>query len=163
LQAVPEAPAALRARYGPVTTKTKDSQMRIVHSLDELLELPREPAVNGYGAREALRLEIPRLTSDATSRAQESLNRLQERCGSMAAAGVMLVMLIGGVFNLFQRNATILSVRALAELGVIVVLSFCFGALAKMIALSVTRWQFARRCREQYDMLSRLLERSAAH
>lgn len=137
--------------------------MRIVHSLDELLELPREPAVNGYGAREALRLEIPRLTSDATSRAQESLNRLQERCGSMAAAGVMLVMLIGGVFNLFQRNATILSVRALAELGVIVVLSFCFGALAKMIALSVTRWQFARRCREQYDMLSRLLERSAAH
>jgi hypothetical protein len=137
--------------------------MRIVHSLDELLELPREPAVNGYGAREALRLEIPRLASDATSRAQESLNRLQERCGSMAAAGVMLVMLIGGVFNLFQRNATIFNLRALAELAVVVVISFCFGALAKMIALSVTRWQFARRCREQHDVLSRLLERSTAH
>ena len=137
--------------------------MRIVHSLDELLELPREPAVNGYGAREALRLEIPKLAIEATSRAQESLNRLQERCGSLAAAGVMLVMLVGGVFNLFQRNATIFSFRALAELGVVAVISFCFGALAKMIALSVTRWQFARRCREQYDVLSRLMERSTAH
>jgi hypothetical protein len=137
--------------------------MRIVHSLDELLELPREPAVNGYGAREVLRLEIPKLTSDAASRAQESLNRLQERCGSLAAAGVMLVILVGGVFNLFQRNATLFSFRALAELAVVAVISFCFGALAKMMALSVTRWQFARRCREQHDVLSRLLERSAAH
>ena len=137
--------------------------MRIVHSLDELLELPREPAVNGYGAREALRLEIPRIATDATSRAQDSLNRLQERCGSMAAAGVMLVMLIGGVFSLFQRNPTLFTWRALAELAVIAVISFCFGALAKMVAQSVTRWQFARRCREQHDVLSRLLERSTAH
>ena len=137
--------------------------MRIVHSLDELLDLPREPAVNGYGAREALRLEIPKLASDATSRAQDSLNRLQERCGSAAAAGVMLVMLVGGVFSVFQRNTTILNFSALTELGAVVVISFCFGALAKMVTLSVTRWQFARRCREQYDVLSRLMQRSAAH
>ena len=136
--------------------------MRIVHSLDELLELPREPAVNGYGAREALRLEIPKLATDATSRAQESLNSLQERCGSLAAAGVMLVMLVAGVFNLFQRNATIFSFRALAQLAVVLVISFCFGALAKMVALSVTRWQFARRCREQYEELSRVMRGSAA-
>ena len=136
--------------------------MRIVHSLDELLELPREPAVNGYGAREALRLEIPKLATDATTRAQESLNSLQERCGSLAAAGVMLLMLIAGVFSLFQRNATIFSFRALAELAVVLVISFCFGALAKMVTLSVTRWQFARRCREQYEELSRVMQRSAA-
>ena len=42
--------------------------MRIVHSLDELLQLPSEPAVNGFHAREALRLEIPRIASDVTSR-----------------------------------------------------------------------------------------------
>lgn len=136
--------------------------MRIVHSLDELLDLPREPAVNGYGAREALRLEIPKLATDATSRAQESLNRLQERGGSAAAAGVMFVMLVGGVFSVFQRNTAILNFSALAELAVVVVISFCFGALAKMVALSVTRWQFARRCREQYDVLSRVMQRSAA-
>ena len=137
--------------------------MRIVHSLDELLELPREPGVNGYGTREALRLEIPSLASDASTRAQESLNRLQDRCGSLAAAGVMLVMLVAGVFNVFQRNATFLSLSALAELAAVVVISFCFGALAKMMALSFTRWQFARRCREQYEVLSRQLQRSAAH
>ena len=136
--------------------------MRIVHSLDELLDLPREPAVNGYGAREALRLEIPRLASDATSRAQESLNRLQERGGS-AAAGVMFVMLVAGVFSVFQRNTTMFNLGALTELAVVVVISFCFGALAKMVALSVTRWQFARRCREQYEVLSRVMQRSAAH
>ena len=135
--------------------------MRIVHSLDELLELPREPAVNGYGAREALRLEIPKLATDATSRAQESLNSLQERCGSLAAAGVMLVMLVAGVVNLFQRNATLFSFRALAQLAVVLVISVCFGALAKMVALSVTRWQFARRCREQYEELSRVMRGSA--
>jgi len=137
--------------------------MRIVHSLDELLDLPREPAVNGYGAREALRLEIPRLASDATGRAQDSLNRLQERGGSAAAAGVMFVMLVGGVFSVFQRNASMLNLNALAELAAVVVISFCFGALAKMIALSVTRWQFRRRCHEQYDVLSRLMQRSTAH
>jgi len=137
--------------------------MRIVHSLDELLDLPREPGVNGYGTREPLRFEIPRLASDASTRAQDSLNRLQERCGSLAAAGVMLVILVGGVFNMFQRNPTLLSWVALAELGAVLVISFCFGALAKMIALSFTRWQFARRCREQYEVLSQLLQRSAAH
>ena len=136
--------------------------MRIVHSLDELLELPREPGVNGYGTREALRLEIPSLASDASTRAQESLNRLQDRCGSLAAAGVMFVMLVAGVFNVFQRNSKILSLSALVELAAVVVISFCFGALAKMVTLSVTRWQFARRCREQYEELSRVMQRSAA-
>ena len=137
--------------------------MRIVHSLDELLELPREPGVNGYGSREALRFEIPKLASDASTRAQDSLNRLQDRCGSLAAAGVMLVMLVAGVFNVFQRNPTILTLRAIAELAAVVVISFCFGALAKMVTLSFTRWQFARRCRDVYEELSRLLQRSTAH
>ena len=37
----------------------------------------------------------------------------------------------------------------------------CLGAFGKMIALAFTRWQFARRCREQYDELSRLLREPA--
>jgi hypothetical protein len=137
--------------------------MRIVHSLDELLELPREPGVNGYGQREALRLEIPQLASDVSTRAQDSLNRLQDRGGSLAAAGMMFLMLVAGVFNVFQRNPKLLSLSALAELAVVLVISFGFGALAKMIALAFTRWQFARRCRAQYEVLSQLLQRSAAH
>jgi hypothetical protein len=137
--------------------------MRIVHSLDELLELPSEPCVNGYRAREPLRLEIPQLASDASTRAQDSLNSLQERCGSLAAAGVSFILLVAGVISIFQRNPTLFSWSALTELGVVLVIAFCFGVLAKMITLSFTRWQFARRCREQYEVLSQLLQRSAAH
>ena len=137
--------------------------MRIVHSLDELLELPREPGVNGYRAREPLRLEIPWLGSDASTRAQDSLNSLQERCGSLAAAGVMFLTLLAGVFKVFHEIPTILSLRALAGFAAVLAMSFCFGALAKMITLAFTRWQFARRCREQYEVLSRLLQQSAAH
>jgi len=135
--------------------------MRIVHSLDELLELPREPGVNGYGTREALRLEIPSLASDASTRAQESLNRLQERCGSLAAAGVMFLTLLAGVFKVFHENPSILNFKALAEFAGVLVISFCLGAVAKMMTLAITRWQFSRRCREQYEELSRLLQRAA--
>jgi hypothetical protein len=137
--------------------------MRIVHSLDELLELPSEPAVNGFRAREPLRLEIPRLASDASTRAQDSLNSLQERCGSLAAAGMMFLTLLAGVFKVFHENPSMLSLAALVQIAGVLVISFCFGAVAKMITLAFTRWQFARRCREQYEVLSRLLQRSTAH
>ncbi len=56
--------------------------MRIVHSLDELLELPREPGVNGYGAREALRLEIPKLAH----RRQHTARRTRSTACRIAAA-----------------------------------------------------------------------------
>jgi hypothetical protein len=137
--------------------------MRIVHSLDELLELPREPGVNGFRAREALRFEIPRIAPDHSTRAQDSLNRLQERCGSLAAAGTMFLALIAGVFKVFDRNPTLLSWQAMGELIAVFVISFCLGALAKMITLAVTRWQFARRCREHYEQLSRLVQGPTAH
>jgi hypothetical protein len=131
--------------------------MRIVHSLDELLQLPREPGVNGFRAREALRLEIPRLSSDVSTRAQDSLNRLQERCGSLAASSVMFLTLVVGVFKVFDRNSTFLNWRAVFEFAIVLGVSFCLGALAKMAALAFTRWQFTRRCREHYEKLSQLV------
>jgi len=137
--------------------------MRIVHSLDELLQLPLEPGVNGYRAREALRLEIPRLSSDVSSRAQDSLNRLQERCGSLAASSVMFLTLVVGVFKVFDRNSTFLSWGAVLEFAVVLLVSFGMGALAKMAALAVTRWQFARRCREHYEKLSQLVHGTPAN
>ena len=137
--------------------------MRIVHSLDELLELPREPGVNGFRARQSLRLEIPRIASDASTLAQDSLNTLQERCGSVAASGVMFLALVAGVFKVFDRNPTLLSWQALSELAAVLLISFGLGALAKIVALAFTRWQFARRCKEHYERLSRLVQGSAAH
>jgi hypothetical protein len=135
--------------------------MRIVHSLEELLELPRDEHVNGFRRRESLQLEIPTLNDHALTDAQDALNSLQERGGSLAAAGIMFLALIVGVTNVFLRNPSLFSGRALLELAVVLVVSFSLGAFGKMLALAFTRWQFARRCREQYDELSRLLREPA--
>jgi len=135
--------------------------MRIVHSLEELLELPRDEHVNGFGRRESLQLEIPPLNDHALTDAQDALNSLQERGGSLVAAGIMFLALIVGVTNVFLRNPSLFAGRALLELAVVLVISFSLGAFGKMIALAFTRWQFARRCREQYDELSRLLREPA--
>ena len=135
--------------------------MRIVHSIEELLELPRDEHVNGFRRRESLQLEIPTLNDHALTDAQDALNSLQERGGSLAAAGIMFLALIVGVTNVFLRNPSLFAGRALLELAVVLVISFSLGAFGKMIALAFTRWQFARRCREQYDELSRLLREPA--
>ena len=135
--------------------------MRIVHSLEELLDLPRDEHVNGFRRRESLQLEIPTLNDHALTDAQDALNSLQERGGSLAAAAIMLLALIVGVINVFLRNPSLFAGRALLELAVVLVISFSLGAFGKMIALAFTRWQFARRCREQYDELSRLLREPA--
>ena len=135
--------------------------MRIVHSLEELLDLPRDEHVNGFRRRESLQLEIPTLNDHALTDAQDALNSLQERGGSLAAAGIMFLALIFGVFSVFVRNPSLFTGRALLEFAVVLVASFCLGAFGKMIALAFTRWQFARRCREQYNELSRMLREPA--
>jgi len=135
--------------------------MRIVHSLEELLDLPSDEHVNGFRRRESLQLEIPTLNDHALTDAQDALNSLQERGGSLAAAGIMFLALIFGVFSVFVRNPSLFTGRALLEFAVVLVASFCLGAFGKMIALAFTRWQFARRCREQYNELSRMLREPA--
>ena len=135
--------------------------MRIVHSLEELLDLPHDEHVNGFRRRESLQLEIPTLTHHALTDAQDALNSLQERGGSLAAAAVMFLALILGVTNIVLRNPSLLTGRALVELTAVLALSFALGVVAKMVALAFTRWQFARRCKEQYEELSRILREPA--
>ena len=135
--------------------------MRIVHSLEELLDLPRDEHVNGFRRRETLQLEIPTFTYHALTDAQDALNSLQERGGSLVAAAIMFLALIFGVTTVVVRNPSLLSGRALLELSAVLVVSFLLGVVAKMLALAFTRWQFARRCREQYDELSRILREPA--
>ncbi len=134
--------------------------MRVVNTLDELLQLPRDARVNGFRARELLQLEIPALTRHALAGAQDALNRLQERGGSLAGAATMLVAMIFGVLKVFYRNPSIFSWHACAELVAVLALSFALGSLAKLAALAFKRWQFARGCRAQYHMLSMLLRDS---
>ena len=131
--------------------------MRVVNSLDELLRLPRDPRVNGFGARTRVRLEIPELTRHALLRTQNSLNRLQSRCGCVAGGVVTLGMLVYGVIFAFQRNATWLSLHLLADLAMVLLVAFVSGFAAKMATLAVTRWQFTLRCRAQHGRLVQLI------
>jgi len=120
--------------------------MRVVRSLDELLTLPRDRHVNGFREREPLMLEIPELSRPMLMRAQDALNRLQERGGRLAGAGFMFIALLAGV-------------SASGELAAVLVVSFALGFAAKWAALVITRWQFAYRCRAQHYLLSLLLPR----
>jgi hypothetical protein len=136
--------------------------MRVVNTLDELLALPSDRYVNGFRKRVPVRLEIPALTKPVLVRAQFALNELQERCGSAGAAGFMFVTLLYGVVQVFQRHTSLLSWNAAFELAVVLGLSFAAGAAGKFVALAITRWQFAHRCRAQYRRLSETLQAPAA-
>ena len=129
--------------------------MRIVNSLDDLLRLPRDRYVNGFGVRTAVQLEIPTLARHALIRAQRPLNRLQSRCGCVAGAIAMLASLAIGAVQVYIRNAGTLSWHAATQFAVALLAAFVFGFAVKMITLAATRWQFARECRVQYRALAR--------
>ena len=137
--------------------------MRVVSSLDDLLQLPRDSRVNGFRARELLQLEIPALTRHALTGAQDALNSLQERGGALAAAVAMLMVMTAGVVDVFYRNSMQFTLRAIVELVAVIAISFGVGAFSKLVALAFTRWQFAYRCRAQHRMLSMLLRNPTAN
>src|SRR3954463_3847177 len=132
--------------------------MRVVNTLDELLALPSDRDVNGFRKRVPVRLEIPALTKPVLVRAQFALNELQERCGVAGAAGFMFVTLVLGVIQVFGRHASLLTWNAAVELAIVLGVSLAAGAAGKYLALAITRWQFAHRCRAQYRRLSATLE-----
>ena len=133
--------------------------MRVVRSLDELLTLPRDRLVNGYRGRTPLMLDIPELSRPMLMRAQDALNSLQERGGSLAGAAVMFIAMLAGVSKVLHENASLLSWLAVGELIVVLAVSFALGIAAKWLALAITRLQFAYRCRVQHDLLILLLPR----
>lgn len=129
--------------------------MRVIHSLDELLHLSRDPRVNGLGMRAPVRLEIPGLSRHALIRAQESLNALRSRCGCISGSVVTIATLItGGVF-VWRGFIPGLWLPTLRDAFVVVVASFFAGLLAKLATLVFTRWQFAFRCHLHHRRLSR--------
>jgi hypothetical protein len=136
--------------------------MRIVHSLDELLILPRDRHVNGLRARTEVRLEIPDIERPVLVRAQDALNELQERGGAVAGAVVMLLLLIAGVIEVMQRHSSLLSLRAGVELSAVLALAFALGFMGRLASCAFTRWQFGKLCREQHRALAETLLAPAA-
>jgi hypothetical protein len=135
--------------------------MRTVHTLDELLMLPRDRLVNGFRARAEVRLEIPDVERSAQVRAQEALNELQENSGALAGAVCMLATLIYGVVRVIQRHESLFSLRAVAELLAVLALASLLGFAARFTASACTRLQFARRCRALHRALAG--ERDSSH
>ena len=129
--------------------------MRVIISLDELLKLPRDPRVNGFGVRSPVRLEIPGYSRHLLIRAQESLNALRTRCGCIAGGVVTSAAFVAAIVLAFQRNASWLSVGTLRDIALGVCGAFIAGLLAKLATLLVTRWQFAYRCRLHHGRLIR--------
>jgi hypothetical protein len=127
--------------------------------LEELLTLPHDRHVNGYRGRVPLMLDIPELSRPMLMHAQDALNSLQERGGSLAGAVARFIVMLAGVSKVLNENASLLGWRPIAELVVVIAASFALGFVAKWTALAVTRLQFAYRCRVQYDMLSMLIPR----
>jgi hypothetical protein len=128
--------------------------MRIVSSLDELLLLPRDRCVNGFRTRTAVRLEIPDITQPALVRAQDALNELQERGGSITGAVCMLLTLVYGVVLVVQRHESLWNLRGAGELLAALGLSFAVGLVARFASCIHTRWQFRRLCRELHRALA---------
>lgn len=133
--------------------------MRVVKTLDELRRLPHDRHVNGLHHRVHLMLEIPEVSRPMVLRAQESLNRLQERGGGVAGSAFMTATLILGVSSVLYDNESLLSWRAVGQMAVVLAASFALGEAAKWAALAFTRWQFGYRCRVHYRLLSMLLPR----
>jgi hypothetical protein len=128
--------------------------VRVINSLDELLHLPRDSRVNGFGVRSPVRLEIPDAPRHALIRAQESLNALRSRCGCVAGGIATSMTLVGAVVLAVQHNAWF-SLGLLGDIALGVFAAFTAGLVAKLATLLVTRWQFASRCRAHHRHLIR--------
>ena len=129
--------------------------MRVINSLDELLRLPRDPRVNGFGLRAPVRLEIPALPRHAQIRAQESLNALRTRCGCVAGSLVTIAALIAGGVLVWRGHEAGFWLPTLRNAIQLLVAAFVAGLAAKFAALLITRWQFAFRCHIHYRRLTR--------
>ncbi len=131
-----------------------EAKPKVVSTLEELLRLPADRRVNGLRARTPVRLEIPELSTQVQTGAQEALNGLQARGGSLAGAVFMFLTLLYGVIQVFHRTTSLMSWQAVVALAAVLVVAFGVGFVAKYAALLVTRWQFARLCRAYFRLLS---------
>lgn len=130
----------------------------IIHSLDQLLELPRNGSVNGLNSRSRVRVLVKDLPAPERLRAERALNRLQSRCGCVAAGLAMLAVTTLGIARWYPAHG-MLSGEGARLLGKVFILGIGAGMIAKLATLLVTRVQFDRECRIQHDALSRIIPR----
>ncbi len=138
----------------------------VIQSADDLRRLARDPRVNGLFLRNALAVRVPGMTLRDQLRLERALNRYQSRCGCTAAAACFLTVLVAGGMYAATANGGLLSFGFLRDAAAVLVAAFALGFVAKLVALQVTRWQFAAACRRRESELlnpSALDARVGAH
>jgi hypothetical protein len=127
--------------------------VKIVCAIDDLLTLPRNPRVNGFGLRESLQLELPGIPRRDQISAQARLNRLQARCGCAAGGITTFLALIVGALYLRHASPGV-SWRFLTIVIGVLLVAFTAGFAAKLFTLALTRLQFTCECRALHRALS---------
>jgi hypothetical protein len=121
--------------------------MVVVRGVDDLERLPADRRVNGLARREELRFDIPGLALQRQLRHAAELNRLQRRCGCVAATLFFLgALALGGVWVAYTVE-TGLSLRFLLSLAAVAAAAVAVAVAAKLATMLVTRIQFRRACR----------------
>jgi hypothetical protein len=131
--------------------------LTLVRSLDQLLLLPRDPRVNGFGPRSPVRIGISGLSPPERVRAERALNRLQSRCGCVAGGVTSLAAVTLGIAHVYWQAPPLLGWATVRQMIVVLALSIAAGLLAKLMTLLVIRVEFERECRVQHKLLSRLV------
>jgi hypothetical protein len=124
--------------------------------MQDLEALPGDRYVNGLLVRDRVAFEIPNLARRDQIRWENLLNRYQLRCGCVAGAVCLLITLMAGGVYLVSTTDTVFSLEFLGHAVLIFLAAVIFGFLGKLVALEITRIQFARAC-------GRLLEEIVAH
>ena len=119
----------------------------VIRSADDLRRLARDPRVNGHFWRGQLAVRVPGLSLHDQLRMERALNRYQTRCGCTTAAICFLTILVAGSVHAASVNGALFSLGFLKGAATAFMAAFVCGFLAKLMALQVTRRQFAAACR----------------
>ncbi len=129
--------------------------LTLVRSLDQLLLLPLDPGVNGFGPRSPVRIAIAAVPPPERLRAERALNRFQSRCGCLAGGLTSLGVVTSGLALIYWQAPMLAGWATTLQVIAVLVLGIAAGSLAKLATLLVVRIQFRRECRLQHDRLSR--------
>lgn len=119
----------------------------IVRSLSDLDALPHRRDVNGLVRRSQIRLDLPNVPLHAQLEVQRNLNRLQSRCGCVAATLCLFSILGVGGHYVIRQVEPAMSLGFLMALVAVGAIAVVFSIAAKLLVLQITRVQFAKACK----------------
>jgi hypothetical protein len=124
--------------------------------MQDLDALPGDRRVNGLLVRDRVAFDVQNVARREQIRWERLLNRYQSRCGCVTGAACLLITLMAGGVYVVSTTRIVFSLEFLGRAVLILLAAAIFGLLGKLVALEITRIQFARAC-------GRLREELLAH